>query len=121
MVLDIPLGAIGRVEKMGGASSRGENSYGLEITCKVRPVLNFLFSFEGKTYHGCVGKHVHTHILLWVDIQDLCIFITCSHPEDVNIYSNHISVLLILETTFYFVILCRLSTSVGLCDLWLDE
>lgn len=34
-MLDVPLGAISRVEKMGGASSRGENSYGLEITCKV--------------------------------------------------------------------------------------
>lgn len=35
VVLDVPLGAISRVEKMGGASSRGENSYGLDITCKV--------------------------------------------------------------------------------------
>lgn len=35
MTLDVPLGAISRVEKMGGASSRGENSYGLDITCKV--------------------------------------------------------------------------------------
>ncbi|XP_044039472.1 myotubularin isoform X5 [Siniperca chuatsi] len=34
VMLDIPLGAISRVEKMGGASSRGENSYGLDITCK---------------------------------------------------------------------------------------
>ncbi len=35
VTLDVPLGVISRVEKMGGASSRGENSYGLEITCKV--------------------------------------------------------------------------------------
>lgn len=35
VILDVPLGAISRVEKMGGASSRGENSYGLDITCKV--------------------------------------------------------------------------------------
>ena len=35
LTLDVPLGAIGRVEKMGGASSRGEHSYGLDITCKV--------------------------------------------------------------------------------------
>uniref|UniRef100_A0A8C2PUB8 Myotubularin n=1 Tax=Cyprinus carpio TaxID=7962 RepID=A0A8C2PUB8_CYPCA len=34
VTLDVPLGVISRVEKMGGASSRGENSYGLEITCK---------------------------------------------------------------------------------------
>lgn len=36
VVLDVPLGVISRIEKMGGASSRGENSYGLDITCKVR-------------------------------------------------------------------------------------
>lgn len=35
VILDVPLGTISRVEKMGGASSRGENSYGLDITCKV--------------------------------------------------------------------------------------
>ena len=35
LTLDVPLGVISRVEKMGGASSRGENSYGLDITCKV--------------------------------------------------------------------------------------
>ncbi|MGH0124853.1 UNVERIFIED_CONTAM: hypothetical protein FKN15_036414 [Acipenser sinensis] len=35
MTLDVPLGVISRIEKMGGASSRGENSYGLDITCKV--------------------------------------------------------------------------------------
>lgn len=34
-VLDASLGVINRVEKIGGASSRGENSYGLEIVCKV--------------------------------------------------------------------------------------
>uniref|UniRef100_G3WVR9 Myotubularin n=1 Tax=Sarcophilus harrisii TaxID=9305 RepID=G3WVR9_SARHA len=39
-LLDIPLGVIARVEKMGGASSRGENSYGLDITCK--PLFAFL-------------------------------------------------------------------------------
>uniref|UniRef100_A0A8C4UQV7 Phosphatidylinositol-3,5-bisphosphate 3-phosphatase MTMR2 n=1 Tax=Falco tinnunculus TaxID=100819 RepID=A0A8C4UQV7_FALTI len=33
-VLDASLGVINRVEKIGGASSRGENSYGLEIVCK---------------------------------------------------------------------------------------
>lgn len=36
VILDVPLGVISRIEKMGGASSRGENSYGLDITCKVR-------------------------------------------------------------------------------------
>lgn len=33
---DIPLGCISRVEKVGYSTvSRGEDSYGLEITCKV--------------------------------------------------------------------------------------
>uniref|UniRef100_A0A8B9FT47 Myotubularin n=1 Tax=Amazona collaria TaxID=241587 RepID=A0A8B9FT47_9PSIT len=35
VVLNVPLGVISRIEKMGGASSRGENSYGLDITCKL--------------------------------------------------------------------------------------
>lgn len=35
LILDVPLGVISRIEKMGGATSRGENSYGLDITCKV--------------------------------------------------------------------------------------
>uniref|UniRef100_G3N6P8 Myotubularin n=1 Tax=Gasterosteus aculeatus aculeatus TaxID=481459 RepID=G3N6P8_GASAC len=47
MALDVPLGAICRVEKMGGASSRGENSYGLEITCKDMRNLRFALKQEG--------------------------------------------------------------------------
>ncbi|RVE60243.1 hypothetical protein OJAV_G00179010 [Oryzias javanicus] len=45
--LDVPLGAISRVEKMGGASSRGENSYGLDITCKDMRNLRFALKQEG--------------------------------------------------------------------------
>ncbi|XP_005109978.1 myotubularin-related protein 2 [Aplysia californica] len=33
-VLDVPLGVASQVEKMGGATSRGINSYGMEILCK---------------------------------------------------------------------------------------
>ena len=33
-VLDVPLGVVVRVEKVGGQTSRGENSYGIEIFCK---------------------------------------------------------------------------------------
>ncbi|XP_041926782.1 myotubularin isoform X1 [Alosa sapidissima] len=47
VVLDVPLGAISRVEKMGGASSRGENSYGLDITCKDMRNLRFALKQEG--------------------------------------------------------------------------
>uniref|UniRef100_A0A8C7CGH7 Myotubularin n=1 Tax=Oncorhynchus kisutch TaxID=8019 RepID=A0A8C7CGH7_ONCKI len=47
VTLNVPLGAIGRVEKMGGASSRGENSYGLDITCKDMRNLRFALKQEG--------------------------------------------------------------------------
>ncbi|XP_075151352.1 phosphatidylinositol-3-phosphate phosphatase [Haematobia irritans] len=41
VVVDVPLGVIARVEKIGGASSRGENSYGIEIFCKDMRNLRF--------------------------------------------------------------------------------
>ncbi|TRY92950.1 hypothetical protein DNTS_016093 [Danionella cerebrum] len=47
ITLNVPLGVISRVEKMGGASSRGENSYGLEITCKDMRNLRFALKQEG--------------------------------------------------------------------------
>ncbi|XP_062820128.1 myotubularin isoform X5 [Anolis carolinensis] len=47
VILDVPLGAISRIEKMGGASSRGENSYGLDITCKDMRNLRFALKQEG--------------------------------------------------------------------------
>ena len=33
--LDVPLGVISRVEKIGGALTRGENSYCIDLHCKV--------------------------------------------------------------------------------------
>ncbi|XP_056156352.1 myotubularin [Lampris incognitus] len=47
VALNVPLGAISRVEKMGGASSRGENSYGLDIACKDMRNLRFALKQEG--------------------------------------------------------------------------
>ncbi|ALC38774.1 mtm [Drosophila busckii] len=41
VVVDVPLGVIARVEKIGGATSRGENSYGIEIFCKDMRNLRF--------------------------------------------------------------------------------
>ena len=35
VVLDVPLGICSRVEKIGGSTSKGENSYGIDILCKV--------------------------------------------------------------------------------------
>ena len=34
LILDVPLGFVSRVEKVGGQRSSGENAYGLEIYCK---------------------------------------------------------------------------------------
>uniref|UniRef100_A0A8C4QIN8 phosphatidylinositol-3,5-bisphosphate 3-phosphatase n=1 Tax=Eptatretus burgeri TaxID=7764 RepID=A0A8C4QIN8_EPTBU len=46
-ILDVPLGVIARVEKVGGSTSRGENSYGIEITCKDMRNLRFAHKQEG--------------------------------------------------------------------------
>lgn len=35
-MLDVPLGVISKIEKIGGATSRGENAYGIDLLCKVR-------------------------------------------------------------------------------------
>uniref|UniRef100_UPI003590247E myotubularin-related protein 2-like isoform X2 n=1 Tax=Myxine glutinosa TaxID=7769 RepID=UPI003590247E len=47
-ILDVPLGVIARVEKVGGATSRGENSYGIEVTCKDMRNLRFAHKQEGR-------------------------------------------------------------------------
>ncbi|XP_040856069.1 myotubularin isoform X3 [Ochotona curzoniae] len=47
LIFDVPLGVISRIEKMGGATSRGENSYGLDITCKDMRNLRFALKQEG--------------------------------------------------------------------------
>uniref|UniRef100_A0A8C5Q063 Myotubularin n=1 Tax=Leptobrachium leishanense TaxID=445787 RepID=A0A8C5Q063_9ANUR len=46
VTFSVPLGVIARIEKMGGASSRGENSYGLDITCKDMRNLRFALKQE---------------------------------------------------------------------------
>ncbi|KAM4020798.1 myotubularin isoform 4-T5 [Anomaloglossus baeobatrachus] len=48
IVFEVPLGVIARIEKMGGASSRGENSYGLDITCK--DMRNLRFALKQETH-----------------------------------------------------------------------
>lgn len=40
-VVDVPLGVVSRIEKVGGASSRGENAYGIEVFCKDMRNLRF--------------------------------------------------------------------------------
>ena len=43
-VLDMPLGFISRIEKMGGHKTSGDKSYGLEIVCKDIRTLRFIMS-----------------------------------------------------------------------------
>ncbi|XP_050416998.1 myotubularin-related protein 2 isoform X2 [Patella vulgata] len=45
-ILDVALGVISRVEKIGGATSRGENSYGIDILCKDMRNLRFAHKQE---------------------------------------------------------------------------
>jgi len=40
--LSVPLGVVSRVDKVGGIRSSGENSYGIEILCKVRSYGDFI-------------------------------------------------------------------------------
>ncbi|KAI4892369.1 hypothetical protein NFI96_023305 [Prochilodus magdalenae] len=61
VTLDVPLGVISRIEKMGGASSRGENSYGLDITCKVDCWINIKSAFI----------HVNFAVFMRVCLQDM--------------------------------------------------
>ncbi|XP_018408096.1 PREDICTED: myotubularin [Nanorana parkeri] len=66
IVFEVPLGVIARIEKMGGATSRGENSYGLDITCKDMRNLRFALKqethsrkqiFEDLTRHAFPTSH----------------------------------------------------------------
>ncbi|XP_057604790.1 myotubularin-related protein 2 isoform X2 [Hippopotamus amphibius kiboko] len=52
-VLDASLGVISRVEKIGGASSRGENSYGLETVCKGIPNESWRITKINERYELC--------------------------------------------------------------------
>ncbi|XP_063698839.1 myotubularin-related protein 2 [Culicoides brevitarsis] len=46
IVVDVPLGVVSRIEKVGGATSRGENSYGIDIFCKDMRNLRFAHKQE---------------------------------------------------------------------------
>ncbi|XP_013183474.1 myotubularin-related protein 2 [Amyelois transitella] len=48
----VPLGVISRIEKVGGASSKGENSYGIEIFCKDMRNLRFAHKQENHSRRG---------------------------------------------------------------------
>ncbi|CAG9110478.1 unnamed protein product [Plutella xylostella] len=55
-ILSVPLGVVSRIEKVGGASSKGENSYGIEIFCKDMRNLRFAHRQENHSRRGIFEK-----------------------------------------------------------------
>lgn len=55
-IIDSPLGFVSRVEKMGGSTSKGENSYGIEITCKDMRNYRFAHSRENHSRRDVFEK-----------------------------------------------------------------
>ncbi|XP_044727687.1 myotubularin-related protein 2 isoform X2 [Chrysoperla carnea] len=55
-ILDVPLGVVSRIEKVGGASSRGENSYGIEVFCKDMRNLRFAHKQENHSRRNVFEK-----------------------------------------------------------------
>ncbi|CAL1295648.1 unnamed protein product [Larinioides sclopetarius] len=55
-VLDVPLGVVSRIEKVGGASSRGELSYGIELFCKDMRNLRFAHKQENHSRRDVFEK-----------------------------------------------------------------
>ncbi|XP_045507654.1 myotubularin-related protein 2 isoform X2 [Colias croceus] len=54
--LSVPLGVVSRIEKVGGASSKGENSYGIEVFCKDMRNLRFAHKQENHSRRGIFEK-----------------------------------------------------------------
>lgn len=55
-VLDVPLGVLSRIEKVGGASSRGDHSYGIELVCKDMRNLRFAHKQENHSRRDVFEK-----------------------------------------------------------------
>ncbi|XP_076367351.1 phosphatidylinositol-3-phosphate phosphatase [Tachypleus tridentatus] len=53
---DVPLGVVSRIEKVGGATSRGENSYGIELFCKDMRNLRFAHKQENHSRRDVFEK-----------------------------------------------------------------
>lgn len=47
-IIDLPLGFVSRIEKIGGSTSKGENSYGIEVTCK--DIRNYRFAHSRENH-----------------------------------------------------------------------
>ncbi|KAK3719801.1 hypothetical protein RRG08_040103 [Elysia crispata] len=56
LILDVPLGVVSQVEKIGGATSRGVNAYGIEIVCKDMRNLRFAHKQENHSRRKVFDK-----------------------------------------------------------------
>ncbi|KAJ8935945.1 hypothetical protein NQ314_012567 [Rhamnusium bicolor] len=56
LVVEVPLGVVSRIEKVGGASSRGENAYGIEVFCKDMRNLRFAHKQENHSRRNVFEK-----------------------------------------------------------------
>ncbi len=61
-ILNVPLGCISHVEKMGRSRNKGEHSYGLEIHCKVSGISCIV----SVCTYICVCVYVHMHVCVCV-------------------------------------------------------
>ncbi|CAG9817959.1 unnamed protein product [Phaedon cochleariae] len=55
-IVEVPLGVVSRIEKVGGASSRGENAYGIEVFCKDMRNLRFAHKQENHSRRNVFEK-----------------------------------------------------------------
>lgn len=55
-VVEVPLGVVSRIEKVGGASTRGENAYGIEVFCKDMRNLRFAHKQENHSRRDVFEK-----------------------------------------------------------------
>ncbi|XP_017769087.1 PREDICTED: myotubularin-related protein 2 isoform X2 [Nicrophorus vespilloides] len=55
-VIDVALGVVSRIEKVGGQSSRGENAYGIEVFCKDMRNLRFAHKQENHSRRDVFEK-----------------------------------------------------------------
>ncbi|CAG9836926.1 unnamed protein product [Diabrotica balteata] len=55
-IIEVALGVVTRIEKVGGASSRGENAYGIEIFCKDMRNLRFAHKQENHSRRNVFEK-----------------------------------------------------------------
>lgn len=73
-VLNVPLGAISHVEKIGRSRSKGENAYGLEVFCKDMRTLRFAHKQET---HGRRGMYDRLQIVAFPVSYGKNVFANC--------------------------------------------